>query len=246
MMVVLLCASGCASDNHTIGGGDSMQSQPPISDTNTDSATKFTAATSTASSQINEPTAGIFPMPNEGSDTKSEETTENDSQKPKKRPDTSESGEQPENTLELSVGTGTGSILPVPTESSQSKSDSESSASPVTSEPPTENIIPTPDMGKEYERIIRETITYAESYAEKGFTFIWDNSLEFSWETGYMGTPRVKYEGVDGVIEMLKRHIDMIVKTATDPGNGNPGYSANYKVVQVTVDGDIAFAVLYG
>ena len=32
------------------------------------------------------------------------------------------------------------------------------------------------------------------------------------------GYARVKeYEGVDGVIEMLKRHIDMIVKTATDP-----------------------------
>lgn len=112
--------------------------------------------------------------------------------------------------------------------------------------PPTESTTPPVDMEREYARIIREATQYAESYAAKGFTFVWDDSLEFGWETGYMGTPRVKYEGVDGVIEMLKYHIDKIVKVATDPGNGLSGYSANYKVVQVTVDGDIAFVVLYG
>lgn len=119
---------------------------------------------------------------------------------------------------------------------------------------PEENTPPTssetsktePDMESEYRRIINEVIAYAQSYTAKGFIFVWDDSLEFGWETGYMGTPRVKYEGVDGVIGILKRHIDMIVKTATDPGNGIPGYSANYKVMQVTVDGDIAFVVLYG
>lgn len=101
-------------------------------------------------------------------------------------------------------------------------------------------------MEAEYARIIRETIQYAESYAEKGFTFIWDDSLEFSWEsgTGWMGTPRVEYEGVDGVIEMLQYHIDKIIKIAG--GSGAPGHSANYKVMQVTVDGNIAFVVLYG
>ena len=103
-----------------------------------------------------------------------------------------------------------------------------------------------PDMEAEYARIIRETVAYAESYAAKGFTFVWDDSLEFSWESGagWMGTPRVKYEGVDGTIEMLKYHIDKIVKIAGGPGT--PGYSAYYKVMQVTVDGDIAFVVLYG
>ena len=103
-------------------------------------------------------------------------------------------------------------------------------------------------MEAEYARIIRETVAYAEDYKEKGFTFIWDDSLEFSWESGagWMGTPRVKYEGIDGTIEMLQYHIVKIVKTSTDSENGIPAYSANYKVMQVVVDGDIAFVVLYG
>lgn len=115
-----------------------------------------------------------------------------------------------------------------------------------TSQPTETASQPEPDMEAEYARIIRETVAYAESYAAKGFTFVWDDSLEFSWESGagWMGTPRVKYEGVDGTIEMLKYHIDKIVKIAGGPGT--PGYSAYYKVMQVTVDGDIAFVVLYG
>lgn len=107
---------------------------------------------------------------------------------------------------------------------------------------------PTQDMEAEYQRIINETVAYAESYTARGFIFTWDNSLEFSWSSGagWMGTPRVKYEGVDGTIEILKYHIDKIVLTGSDPHNGVPGNSIRYKVVQVTVDGDIAFAVLYG
>ena len=114
-----------------------------------------------------------------------------------------------------------------------------------TSQPTETASQPEPDMEAEYARILRETVAYAESYAAKGFTFVWDDSLEFSWESGagWMGTPRVKYEGVDGTIEMLQYHIDKIVKIAGGPGT--PGYSAYYKVMQVTVDGDIAFVVLY-
>ena len=113
--------------------------------------------------------------------------------------------------------------------------------------PPEESTDPPPaDIEAEYKRIIREATAYAESYAVKGFTFHWNDSLDFNWETGYMGTPRVKYEGVDGVIRILKHHIDRIVQTATDPGNGIPASAADYKVMQITVDGDIAFVVLYG
>ena len=119
---------------------------------------------------------------------------------------------------------------------------------PTTSQPTETASQPERDMETEYARIIREAVAYAESYAAKGFTFVWDDSLEFSWESGagWMGTPRVKYEGVDGTIEMLKYHIDKIVKTSTDPGNGVPAHSAHYKVMQVMVDGDTAFVVLYG
>lgn len=121
-----------------------------------------------------------------------------------------------------------------------------STTDPPAESAPTQPSQPEPDMEAEYARIIRETVAYAESYAEKGFTFIWDDSLEFSWESGagWMGTPRVKYEGIDGTIEMLQYHIDKIVKIAGGPGV--PGYSAYYKVMQVVVDGDIAFVVLYG
>lgn len=117
---------------------------------------------------------------------------------------------------------------------------------PSVPEPQKPNNPTNPNMESEYPRIISEATEYAQSYAVKGFTFVWDDTLVFGDETGYMGTPRVKYEGVNGTIEILKYHIDKIVQMSTDPENGVPGYWAKYKVVQVTVDGDIAFVVLYG
>ena len=98
----------------------------------------------------------------------------------------------------------------------------------------------------DYDRIIREATAYAESYAKKGFTFEWKDSMEFGWDVGYMGTPRIKYEGVEGTISRLKNHIDKIVETSTDPANGITSDYMTYKVVQITIDGDIAFAVIYG
>ena len=70
--------------------------------------------------------------------------------------------------------------------------------------------------------------------------------MEFGWDVGYMGTPRIKYEGVAGTISRLKNHIDKIVETSTDPANGITTDYMTYKVVQITIDGDIAFAVIYG
>ena len=98
----------------------------------------------------------------------------------------------------------------------------------------------------DYDRIIREATAYAEGYAEKGFTFEWKDSMEFGWDVGYMGTPRIKRDGLDGTIRMLKYHIDWIVETGTNPAYGIPSDSVTYKVVQITIDGDIAFAVIYG
>ena len=134
-----------------------------------------------------------------------------------------------------------------PAESTPTAPPTSEPSKPVPSKPPETTSQPEQDMEAEYARIIRETVAYAEGYTKKGFTFVWDGSLEFSWESGagWMGTPRVKYEGVDCTIEMLKYHIDKIVKTVTDPNNGVPGYSVFYKVMQITVDGDIAFVVLY-
>lgn len=117
----------------------------------------------------------------------------------------------------------------------------ESTAKPQQPDIPTE-----PDMESECQRIICEVTEYAQSYAHKGIAFIWDDSLVFGWDTGYMGTPRLQYDGVNGTIDILKYHIDKIVNTVTDPSNGITADSISYKVMQITIDGDIAFVVLYG
>lgn len=120
------------------------------------------------------------------------------------------------------------------------------STEPKPTEPaPTE---PEPDTFTEadHRRIIAEVTAYAESYTAKGFTFQWKESMTFGWDVGYMGTPRVEYEGVDGVIEMLKYHIDLIYKTSTDPANGLTTTVMTYKVEQITIDGDLAYVVIYG
>ena len=127
---------------------------------------------------------------------------------------------------------------PVPTEPAPTE--------PAPTEPtPTE---PEPDTFTEadHKRIIAEVTAYAESYTAKGFTFQWKESMTFGWDVGYMGTPRVEYEGVDGAIEMLKYHIDLIYKTSTDPAYGLTTTVMTYKVEQITIDGDLAYVVIYG
>lgn len=125
---------------------------------------------------------------------------------------------------------------------------SEESQSPPKEPEPEESQEPqTPSYTQaDYDRIISETITYAESYKAKGFTFEWKESMQFGWDVGYMGTPRIERDGTDGVIKTLKHHIDLIVQTSSDPANGITTDWMTYKVVQITIDGDIAFAVIYG
>lgn len=98
----------------------------------------------------------------------------------------------------------------------------------------------------DHTRIVSEVKTYAESYTAKGFTFEWAEELEFGWDVGWMGTPRISRDGVDGVISTLKHHVDLIYKTGTDPANGLTANSVRYKVVQLEIDGGIAYAVIYG
>ncbi len=96
------------------------------------------------------------------------------------------------------------------------------------------------------DRIIAEVKAYAESYTAKGYTYIWKAGMEFSEDVGYMGTPRIKRDGVDGVIRILKHHIDLIYKTTTDPSNGITCDEMTYRVMQIDLDGEIAFVVVYG
>ena len=98
----------------------------------------------------------------------------------------------------------------------------------------------------DHTRIVSEVRAYAESYTAKGFTFEWAEELEFGWDVGWMGTPRISRDGVDGVISTLKHHVDLIYKTGTDPANGVTANSVRYKVVQLEIDGGIAYAVIYG
>ena len=112
--------------------------------------------------------------------------------------------------------------------------------SPV-DEPPT-----TEPTQADFDRIISEVSAYAESYKDKGFTFIWNEEMEFSWEVGWYGAAIIKNEGIDGAIELLKLHIDRIVKAASDPRNGVTSTDMTYKVVQIEIGGEIAFAVIYG
>lgn len=98
----------------------------------------------------------------------------------------------------------------------------------------------------DHTRIVSEVKTYAESYTAKGFTFEWAEELEFGWDVGWMGTPRISRDGVDGTIKTLKHHVDLIYKSGTDPANGVTANSVRYKVVQLEIDGGIAYAVIYG
>lgn len=98
----------------------------------------------------------------------------------------------------------------------------------------------------DHTRIVSEVKAYAESYTAKGFTFEWAEELAFGWDVGWMGTPRISRDGVDGVISTLKHHVDLIYKTGTAPANGVTANSVRYKVVQLEIDGGIAYAVIYG
>lgn len=98
----------------------------------------------------------------------------------------------------------------------------------------------------DHTRIVSEVKTYAESYTAKGFTFEWAEELAFGWDVGWMGTPRISRDGVDGTIKTLKHHVDLIYKSGTDPANGVTADSVLYRVVQLEIDGGIAYAVIYG
>ena len=113
-------------------------------------------------------------------------------------------------------------------------------------ETPAETQPPKSFTKADHKRIVSEVKAYAESYKAKGFTFVWSDSLEFGWDEGWMGTPRISRDGVDGTIKTLKHHVDLIYKSGTDPANGVTADSVLYRVVQLEIDGGIAYAVIYG
>ena len=113
-------------------------------------------------------------------------------------------------------------------------------------ESPAETQPPNGFTEADHNRIVSEVKAYAESYKAKGFTFVWSDSLEFGWDVGWMGTPRISRDSVDGTIKTLKHHVDLIYKSGTVPANGVTADSVLYRVVQLEIDGGIAYAVIYG
>lgn len=146
---------------------------------------------------------------------------------------------------------------PKQTESPKATEPPKQTEPPKVTEPPTKTTEPQPTeppakeqpkgfTEADHTRIVSEVKAYAESYTAKGFTFEWAEELEFGWDVGWMGTPRISRDGVDGVISTLKHHVDLIYKSGTDPANGVTANSVRYKVVQLEIDGGIAYVVIYG
>ncbi len=258
LLTLLAAFTGCRSDEFpdaaassasdsakTISEASAMNTCPDESISSGDSSSSDTGDTSSAplSDAAEDPSSAS--RPDDATAATSQKPAAPAEQKPTAAPEQTNPPESASGSSSSASASSTPPITPPSEENPTVPPISEQPELP-TSQPTETASQPEPDMEAEYARIIRKTVAYAESYAAKGFTFVWDDSLEFSWESGagWMGTPRVKYEGVDGTIEMLKYHIDKIVKIAGGPGT--PGYSAYYKVMQVTVDGDIAFVVLYG
>ena len=146
---------------------------------------------------------------------------------------------------------------PKQTESPKATEPPKQTEPPKVTEPPTKTTEPQPTESPaaeqpkgfteaDHTRIVSEVKAYAGSYTAKGFTFAWAEELEFEWDVGWMGTPRISRDGVDGTIKTLKHHVDLIYKSGTDPANGVTADSVLYRVVQLEIDGGIAYAVIYG
>lgn len=232
--LITLSLAGCAADK---------------ANDNAESGAVSTESSMTVTDKISEPTAeSSLPA---GTESTTESTTEKekgistapaDSGKPEtaKPADTEPPTAPPKQTEPPKV-----TEPPKQTEPPKVTEPSTKTTEPQPTEPPATE----PPKGfteADHTRIVSEVKTYAESYTAKGFTFEWTEELEFGWDVGWMGTPRISRDGVDGVISTLKHHVDLIYKSGTDPANGVTANSVRYKVVQLEIDGGIAYAVIYG
>ena len=232
--LITLSLAGCAADK---------------ANDNAESGAVSTESSMTVTDKISEPTAeSSLPA---GTESTTESTTEKekgistapaDSGKPEtaKPADTEPPTAPPKQTEPPKV-----TEPPKQTEPPKVTEPSTKTTEPQPTEPPaTEQ--PKGFTEADHTRIVSEVKVYAESYTAKGFTFEWAEELAFGWDVGWMGTPRISRDGVDGVISTLKHHVDLIYKSGTDPANGVTANSVLYKVVQLEIDGGIAYAVIYG
>ena len=241
--LITLSLAGCGADKTENTGSDPASTESGITATITDKASEPTAESSlpagtestTEYTTEKEQESSTAPADSGKSETAKPADTEPPTAPPKQTesPKTTEPPKQTE--------------PPKVTEPPETKP-TEPPTKP-TEPQPTEPPATEPPKGfteADHARIVSEVKAYAESYTSKGFTFEWAEELEFGWDVGWMGTPRISRDGVDGVISTLKHHVDLIYKTGTDPANGVTANSVRYKVVQLEIDGEIAYAVIYG
>lgn len=242
--LITLSLAGCGANKAENTSSDPASTESGITVTVTDKASDPTAESSLPAeneTKVDEPTA-------EKEKAESTAPTDSDSKADTKKP--AESKQQtktpPKQTEPPKI------TEPQPTAPPESRpAETTAPTTPPTetkpeTEPPAETQPPNGFTEADHNRIVSEVKAYAESYKAKGFTFEWSDRLEFGWDVGWMGTPRISRDGVDGTIKTLKHHVDLIYKSGTDPANGVTADSVLYRVVQLEIDGGIAYAVIYG
>ena len=236
--LITLSLAGCGTDKTENTGSDPASTESGITATVTDSTAEPTAESSLPA----------------GTESTTEYTTEKEQESSTAPADSGKSETAKPADAEPPTAPPKQTESPKTTEPPKQTEPPKVTEPPETkpTEPPTKPTEPPatePPKGfteADHTRIVSEVKTYAESYTAKGFTFEWAEELEFGWDVGWMGTPRISRDGVDGVISTLKHHVDLIYKTGTDPANGVTANSVRYKVVQLEIDGGIAYAVIYG
>ena len=236
--LITLSLAGCGADKTENTGSDPASTESGITATATDNASEPTAESSLPA----------------GTESATDSTTEKEKESNAPADSGKTEAAKPADT-ESPKQTETPKVTEPPKQTEPPKVTEPPETKPT--EPPTKPTEPQPTeppateppkgfTEADHTRIVSEVKTYAESYTAKGFTFEWAEELAFGWDVGWMGTPRISRDGVDGVISTLKHHVDLIYKTGTDPANGVTANSVRYKVVQLEIDGGIAYAVIYG
>lgn len=237
--LITLSLAGCGADKTENTGSDPASTESGITATVTDKASEPTAESSLPA----------------GTESTTEYTTEKEQESSTAPADSGKTETARSADTESPKQTETPKVTETPKQTEPPKVTEPPETKPT--EPPTKPTEPQPTeppateppkgfTEADHTRIVSEVKAYAESYTAKGFTFEWAEELEFGWDVGWMGTPRISRDGVDGVISTLKHHVDLIYKSGTDPANGVTANSVRYKVVQLEIDGGIAYAVIYG
>ena len=238
IMSELTDATSSNNEKDTDDGSSTVHSEKPT----VDSTSSVTESTITTEKENVESTPTETTTPPRQTET----TTVKDTAEPTAPSDTEVSTPKEDEATEPPVTEPAETTTPEtkPTETKPAQTEPKPTESAET-QPPAETE-PQGFTKADHDRIIAEVKAYAESYTAKGYTYIWKAGMEFSEDVGYMGTPRIKRDGVDGVIRTLKHHIDLIYKTTTDPSNGITCDEMTYRVMQIDLDGEIAFVVVYG